>query len=52
MIEAHKKNSGSMRRASHVYLTQANVGEIAQLAPEKDIGSTFGGLALEPVSET
>jgi putative transposase len=32
MIKAHKrKNSGSMRRASRVYLTCANVGKIAQL---------------------
>jgi putative transposase len=32
MIKAHKrKNSGSMRRASRVYLTQANVGKAAQL---------------------
>ena len=32
MIKAHKrKNSGSMRRASRVYLTCANVGKVAQL---------------------
>src|SRR5215510_13636039 len=32
MIKAHKrKNSGSMRRASRVYLTCANVGKITQL---------------------
>jgi len=32
MIKAHKrKNSGSMRRASRVYLTRANVGKITQL---------------------
>src|SRR5215470_32047 len=32
MIKAHKrKNSGSMRRASRVYLTCANIGKITQL---------------------
>src|SRR2546428_1260819 len=32
MIKAHRrKNSGSMRRASRVYLTQANVGKVAAL---------------------
>jgi|SRR5215510_777145 len=32
MIKAHKrKNSGSMRRASRVYLTHANVGKVAAL---------------------
>jgi IS605 OrfB family transposase len=32
MIKAHKrKNSGSMRRASRVYLTCANVGKVTQL---------------------
>jgi len=32
MIKAHKrKNSGSMRRASRIYLTQANTGKVAQL---------------------
>jgi IS605 OrfB family transposase len=32
MIKAHKrKNTGSMRRASRVYLTQANVGKVAAL---------------------
>ena len=32
MIKAHKrKNSGSMRRASRVYLTQANPGKVAAL---------------------
>jgi len=32
MIKAHKrKNSGSMRRASRVYLTEANVGKVAAL---------------------
>lgn len=32
MIKAHKrKNSGSMRRASRVYLTDANVGKVASL---------------------
>ena len=32
MIKAHKrKNSGSMRRASRVYLTQANLGKVAAL---------------------
>jgi hypothetical protein len=32
MIKAHKrKNSGSMRRASRVYLTDANAGKVAAL---------------------
>jgi hypothetical protein len=32
MVKAHKrKNSGSMRRASRVYLTQANAGKVAAL---------------------
>ena len=32
MVKAHKrKNSGSMRRASRVYLTQANLGKVAAL---------------------
>jgi hypothetical protein len=32
MVKAHKrKNSGSMRRASRVYLSSANVGKVAQL---------------------
>ena len=32
MIKAHKrKNSGSMRRASRVYLTHANAGKVATL---------------------
>jgi hypothetical protein len=32
MIKAHKRrNSGSMRRASRVYLTEANVGKVAAL---------------------
>jgi len=32
MVKAHKrKNSGSMRRASRAYLTQANAGKVAAL---------------------
>jgi hypothetical protein len=32
MVKAHKrKNSGSMRRASRLYLTQANAGKVAAL---------------------
>ena len=32
MVKARKrKNSGSMRRASRVYLTQANAGKVAAL---------------------
>jgi len=32
MVKAHKrKNSDSMRRASRVYLTDANVGKVAAL---------------------
>jgi hypothetical protein len=32
MVKAHKrKNSDSMRRASRVYLSSANVGKVAQL---------------------
>src|SRR5262249_43245847 len=32
MVKAHKrKNSDSMRRASRVYLTQANAGKVASL---------------------
>src|SRR5262245_39257470 len=32
MVKAHKrKNGGSMRRASRVYLTRANVGKVAAL---------------------
>jgi hypothetical protein len=32
MVKAHeRKNSDSMRRASRVYLTSANVGKVAQL---------------------
>src|SRR5215472_1140586 len=32
MVKAHKrKHSGSMRRASRVYLTQANAGKVAAL---------------------
>src|SRR5262245_1703873 len=32
MVKAHKrKNSGSMRRASRIYLTQANLGKVAAL---------------------